>query len=134
MKIQSYSEIYPENLSELNADYEDDVSAITRSINQVGRNLNQLSSRNISLTDNILCDSRELVMRGGETLVIKNNFPTPPKMIWVGRVRLDKPSDPALTAAVQILDWSVDETNITVKSVIGLTAGQKYTISFVIFY
>jgi hypothetical protein len=134
VKIQTYSELYPESLTELNKDYEEDIASLTRSINQVGRNLNQLSSRNISLTDNMYCDTRDLVITGGAALIVKNNFPVPPKVILVGRVKLAKPTDPALTSAVQVLDWSAEEANITLTSVVGLTVGQKYNITLIILY
>lgn len=134
MKIQTYSELYPEGLTELNKDYEEDIASLTRSINQIGRNLNQLSSRNISLTDNMYCDLRDLVIVGGASLLIKNNFQVPPKVILVGRVKLMKPTDPALTTSVQVLDWSTEGENITLTSVVGLTAGQKYNITLIILY
>lgn len=134
MKIQSYSEVLPEGLPDLTKDYENDVATLTRSINQVGRNLNQLSTQNVSLTDNVYCSTRELTVKGGVPLALKNTFNTPPKFILVGRVKLNKVTDPALTTAVQILDWSVSGENINVSTIVGLTPGQTYTISFIIFY
>jgi hypothetical protein len=80
------------------------------------------------------CDTRDLVIVGGAPLLIKNNFQVPPKVILVGRVKLMKPTDPALTTSVQVLDWATEGENITLTSVVGLTAGQKYNITLIILY
>ena len=113
MKIQTFAQIYPESIQNLNKDYSADTSVLVRSINQVGMSLNQLASNNISLTDNVYTSVQTVSTYHGKALSLKNPYKVAPQLIVVGRVKSPSNVQPAgfVNGAVQVLDWTVDSNN-----------------------
>jgi len=131
MRVDQISELTAEDLSALYEEYTSDTESIINVMNELIRVFNILTNRNISLGDNVDCDTRSIPAVGGSEIRILRRGTKVPRQIVVGRVGT---TGTPPTSAVQILDWTVSGSEIIVSNIVGLTSGQSYTLTLTVYY
>jgi len=131
MKVSQISEPTAEQLQNLYNEYPADIDSLLSIVGQLVDRFNQLANKNISLNDNIDCEIRTLSHKAGTPLQFSRGKSQLPKQILIGRVVT---AGTAPTSSVQILDWTIKDSLVTVTNIVGLTAAQVYDITLTLFY
>ena len=131
MKVSQISEPTAEQLQNLYGDYPADIDSLLSIMSDLINRFNTLANKNISLNDNIDCETRTISHKAGTPFQFSRSKTQMPKQILVGRVTT---AGVAPTSSVQILDWSIKDSLVTVTNIVGLTASQVYDITLTLFY